>query len=164
MTAVTVVGVGSPHGADRYGWQVVDRLAEEIGPESPGSAGVRLVTSDRPGLALLDLIRDARTAIIVDAVAGGEQGRVVCLDKHQLLVECANLSTHAFGVAEALALGQVADVLPIDILLVGLETGEQPLAYTPPEEAIETAVAIIQKKVLHLRPRMTGRVGETAPL
>jgi hydrogenase maturation protease len=147
MTAVTVVGVGSPQGSDRFGWQVIEYLANEsrLGDLAPGR--IRLVASDRPGMALLDLIADARLALIVDAIDGGEAGRVVSLDKQQLLVNFANLSSHSFGVAEALALGQSIDMLPLHITLYGVETGERPLAFTPPRQAIVTVGESIRQEV-----------------
>jgi hydrogenase maturation protease len=147
MTAVTVVGVGSPQGADRFGWQVIEYLENEsrLGDLAPGR--IRLVASDRPGMALLDLIADARLALLVDAIDGGEAGRVVRLDKQQLLVNFANLSSHSFGVAEALALGEAIDMLPPYITLYGVETGERPLTLTPPRQAIVTVARLIRQQI-----------------
>ena len=148
MTArVTVVGVGSPQGADRFGWQVIEYLTNEVRLESLAPGQISLASSDRPGATLLELIKEAQLAIIVDAVEGGEKGRVVRLNKEQLLVNHKNLSSHAFGVAEALALGQALNILPSDIILYGLETGEQARAFTTTRQSIVTIGESIGREI-----------------
>ena len=147
MAKVTVVGVGSPQGADRFGWQVIEHLTNEVQLESLAPGQISLASSDRPGATLLELIKEAQLAIIVDAVEGGEKGRVVRLNKEQLLVNHKNLSSHAFGVAEALALGQAVNILPPDITLYGLETGEPACAFTPTRQSIVAVGESIRREI-----------------
>ena len=147
MTAVTVVGVGSPQGADRFGWQVIEYLANESRLRDLAPGRIRLVASDRPGPALLQLIKSADVAMIADAVAGGKAGRTVRLDKQELLVSVKNLSSHSFGVAETLALGQVIDMLPPHVIVFGVETGEQALSFEPTQQTIATVGESIRREI-----------------
>ena len=147
VTNVAVIGVGSPQGADRFGWQVIEYLTNEIKLETLAPGKVRLESSDRPGAVLLDMIKGTDLALIVDAVAGGEADRLVRLDKQELLTSDNNLSSHSFGVAEALALGQVVDMLPPNIVLYGVQTGEQTSVYTPSRQAVVAVGDAIRQEI-----------------
>lgn len=144
---MVVVGVGSPQGADRFGWQVIEYLANESGLGDLAPGRISLVASDRPGSVLLELIKDAELALIVDAIEGGEAGRIVRLDQQELFVNHRNVSSHSFGVAEALALGQAIDMLPRRVVLFGVETGKQPVAFTPTPQTITTVGESIRQEV-----------------
>lgn len=133
MTGV-VLGVGSPFGGDRVGWRVVDRLAAE------GEDRVRLEALDRPGPALVTAMAGAGFAVIVDAVrpapAPGTLHRLTGLGD---LPARSPASSHGFGVAEALALGQRLVQLPAWVV-IGVEAGPSDL---PDEETVaRTADAV----------------------
>ncbi len=123
MKQVRVIGVGSPFGADRLGWCMVERLRADPRLEGVGPR-LALLLRDRPGMALLQDLRDAGAVLLVDAVAGGVPGTLVQLPRSALLAEARPLSTHGTGVAEALLLGQALGWLPQRLELWGLETGD----------------------------------------
>ncbi|MGD8560012.1 MAG: hydrogenase maturation protease [Gammaproteobacteria bacterium] len=118
-----VVGVGSPFGADRWGWQVIEYLKQRQSQSAETNSAVQLVYCDRPGLALLYLIKDAELAIVVDAVAGGTAGTVRELNMDQLMVNERQFSSHDVGVADTLRLGDKLNMMPKQFVLYGIESG-----------------------------------------
>lgn len=116
MKRVLVLGVGSPFDDDRLGWQVIERLRQRDLPE-----GVLLKACDRPGAALLAEMQGMEAIIIIDALlADREAGEVVHLRLEDVLQQAGALSSHAFGVAEALVLGQAMNSLPSELCLLGV--------------------------------------------
>lgn len=121
MSPIRIIGVGSPIGDDRIGWQAIDALAE-LGLAATYPAGlVTLKKLDRPGPGLLEHMRGADLAIIIDAlVCAEEPGSVVALRPDEIARQEGLLSGHGLGVAETMALGQVLGDLPDRLLLLGI--------------------------------------------
>lgn len=118
---VHVIGVGSPHGDDWLGWELAERLRA-----SEALAGwheqISISLHDRPGAALLQAWRGTGLVILIDAVrSGAEPGRVHRLDAAQLAAQPRQLSTHGFGVAEAVQLAAALDALPEALQFFGVE-------------------------------------------
>ncbi|HID49094.1 MAG TPA: hydrogenase maturation protease [Chromatiales bacterium] len=151
MTRLVVIGIGSPHGADRLGWQVIARLQDHplIRGMDPDQVGLHCC--DRPGLGLLEYLKGVGVAILVDAVAGGTAGRLVRLTREQLVVKPAGFSSHAAGVAEALALGETLQLLPAQLILYGMETGDEGEALVPADKSVEQLVADIVDEISQVR-------------
>lgn len=140
MTGV-VLGVGSPFGGDRVGWRVVERLA------AAGETRARLEALDRPGPALVTAMAGAAFAVIVDAVRPAPApGTVHRLTYSDDLPARSPASSHGFGVAEALALGQRLGQLP-PWVVIGVEASPQAL---PGEAALGEAVRAVQREVAAL--------------
>ena len=109
---MTVVGVGSPWGDDRVGWCVVDALAPRL-----RTVPVRVLKLDRPGPGLLDRIQTHRRILLVDAATGAPDGTLYSIPSDALPAAGAAASSHALGVAEALALGCSLGLLPTELRL-----------------------------------------------
>ncbi len=111
-----IIGIGnSDRGDDAAGLLVARRLrAMGIDAiEQPGDAG-----------KLIDVWRDARHVILVDAVVtGSEPGSVFVWDarNQRLSREAFRCSTHNFGVADAVELGRMLDSLPPVVEVRGIE-------------------------------------------
>lgn len=121
-----LLGVGSPFGADRIAWKVVARVETQLASYGMDPDAVRCVTLDRPGAAILDALRGADGAVVVDALlGGGEAGEIKKISREQLLSEPRALSSHGFGLAEALALGATLGELPAVLTVLGIEVGEE---------------------------------------
>lgn len=114
MTPVRILGIGSPFGADRLGWQAIDVLEEVADWPLP----VELMRLDRPGVNLLTALEGLAGAMLIDALAG-EDGPPRCLDP-QNLAPAGRLSSHAAGVADVLRLGQALERLPPRLAIVGI--------------------------------------------
>ncbi len=117
-----IIGIGSPYGADQLGWQVVDQLKTRQAVLS--TRNIRLETCDRPGTLLLDYLKGVQKAILIDAIEGGTSGNVRTLNKQQLLHQYTVRSSHEFGVAETITLGEKLNLLPEELVLYGVETGD----------------------------------------
>jgi hydrogenase maturation protease len=114
--AILVAGIASPHGDDRVGWAVVERLR----PLVPESLTIRAVNG---GLDLLACLEGQDAAIVVDAAEPrGQPGRVQVFDwPCPDLVECRPLSTHGPGLVEALHLAAVLGRLPRRVRIYTVE-------------------------------------------
>jgi len=126
MTArVQVIGVGSPSGDDWLGWELAERLRSS---EAQARWGERVAVSlhDRPGAALLQAWRGTGLVVLLDAVrSGAEPGTLHRLDTAQLKGQPRILSTHGFGVAEAIQLAATLDALPESMLFFGIEASPE---------------------------------------
>ncbi|MDY6981046.1 MAG: hydrogenase maturation protease [Pseudomonadota bacterium] len=124
MKTTLVAGIGSPFGADQLGWQVIDSLTEHQEFERHNCELIKL---DRPGASLVEKLQGYDRVILIDAVqAGKPRGTVIRLDAGQISEQAAGLSSHNFGVAEAVALATAMGQLPEGLVLLGLDAGENP--------------------------------------
>lgn len=138
QNSILILGVGSPFGADRLGWQAVAALERlPLAAEFP-HLSIRYEQSDRPGSRLLTLLGQADAAIIIDAMrAGLPAGSVRRFSPDELSAESGLMSTHGFGVADALALGRALGGLPGEIVVIGIEMGDGELAEDTPAALVE---------------------------
>jgi hydrogenase maturation protease len=120
MKRTAILGIGSPFGNDRAGWLVIDALQASLDARGQVPSGLTLAALDRPGTALLEHLRGADRAVLIDAARGaGAPGTVVQLDAAQLEAN-PTLSSHGFGVAEALALGAALKALPPELTVLAI--------------------------------------------
>jgi hydrogenase maturation protease len=98
------------------GFEVVRRLSAEPLPN-----GVQLVACDRPGLDLVEALEEADAAVLVDAVRSGASPGAVWELGTRELSRAPTTSSHAFGVAHALALSAVLGRLPRRVRIVAIE-------------------------------------------
>ncbi|MEW6648415.1 MAG: hydrogenase maturation protease [Pseudomonadota bacterium] len=139
--SILILGVGSPFGADRLGWQAVAALERQSLAAQFPHLDIKFEQSDRPGSRLLTLLGQADAAIIIDAMHSGlPAGSVRRFSVAQLSAETGLMSTHGFGVADALALGRALGGLPGEIVIVGIEMGEGELA----EDTLAALVELVQ--------------------
>lgn len=121
MTApIRILGIGSPFGDDRIGWEAAQRLAGKFDP-----ARVSVSAHDRPGVQLIALMRGAATVVLLDAVkSGAAPGTLHRLEGEAVQDAAAqHASSHGFGISEALQLAQQLGELPPRVILLGMEVG-----------------------------------------
>ena len=112
-----ILGVGSPSGDDQAGWLVVDALAET-------GVGAELRKLDRPGATLVGLLDEAPWVILIDAMqSGAPVGDIRHFERDDWPAYAHGVSSHGFGVAEALALATALSGLPARLDLYGIEIG-----------------------------------------
>ena len=107
-----IIGLGSPFGDDRVGWHVAKELAGRL-----PARRARVCCLDRPGPALLEQIVGYRDGILIDAAQTDRApGTILRLLPAQLAASLATGppvgSSHALGLAETLALGNLLGLLP----------------------------------------------------
>lgn len=116
-----IVGIGSPFGPDRLGWQVIELLGSAEYAQRLNNAQVQLQSSDRPGTSLLHTLQQFPKAILVDAILADQPaGTIIVTDANTLANNGEQFSSHGFGVAETLQLGQVLEWLPSRLVIVGI--------------------------------------------
>lgn len=147
-----IIGIGSPMAGDQMGWQIIDQLQQlrqhhdikldTYGPLQPASQiqstkQIQLIKLDRPGSSLLDYLDVENKVILIDAIMSKQYnfGDVIRLDAHQLVDILDNvatreqqpclLSSHGFGLKEALQLAKQLKRLPRDCLIMGLNLYRQ---------------------------------------
>ncbi|NSL56712.1 hydrogenase maturation protease [Uliginosibacterium aquaticum] len=102
MTETLIAGIGSPHGADRLGWAVIEALRHE---DLPGP--VKLVACSLPA-ELTPLLLEAPRAIVIDALLGdGPAGTLHQLSMADLPQVELRLSSHGLGLVDAVRLACV---------------------------------------------------------
>jgi hydrogenase maturation protease len=114
---IRVIGVGTRAGDDAAGLAVAERLQDR------GLLQARIARCERP-VELIELVAGADAAVVADAVrSGAAPGTLHHLHSSQLL-RGAGVSSHALGVADALALLSALGRLPLRLHIVGIEAGD----------------------------------------
>jgi len=115
-TRAWIIGLGSPVGDDRIGWDVVEQLRELLPP------GVRVEETSDP-LRVLDCPLGCELLIVIDACCGagppGSFHRFAWPDA-QLMTQ-GGVSSHGVGLATALELGGLLGKLPPRIVVFAIE-------------------------------------------
>jgi hydrogenase maturation protease len=112
---VRIVGLGSPHGDDRVGWEVVTALA---GASLPPRVELRMCAT--PATDLIPALCGAKRAVLVDAVAGAPAGTVLRGGRGALAAGRAGLSSHGVAIGTLLDLAEACGVLPAELAWVGV--------------------------------------------
>lgn len=137
MSAVCVLGIGSPFGDDQAGWLAVRAL--EASGAAAGVPGVSLHVLDRPDAGLVECLLDAERVVIVDAArSGAAAGTVRRIEDETLLARGAPLSSHGLGVGAALALARALGCRA-SVVLYAIEI-EAPVPGAAPGAAVRAAV------------------------
>jgi hydrogenase maturation protease len=151
---LVLVGIGqSLRGDDGAGIAAIHYWRKTF-KESAQHPQIRVELAELPGLALLDLLSDSRSAIIVDAVRSERPpGTVHLVHESELAAFTAgSKSAHGWGVAETLNLGRQLDThsLPARISIIGIEVGQVNLGsdLSPQvQKALPSAARLIEEQV-----------------
>jgi len=125
MCLVTVLGVGSPHGADQLGWKLVECLQQHSTLKPYLGNRLECVILDRPGPRLLEYLEQAPVVVIIDAaVDGGETGRLSQYSAREIVENDIQFSSHQFGVQQSLALGLSLGDVPDGVRVFAISVTE----------------------------------------
>lgn len=139
MSRVRILGIGSPSGDDQAGWLTIDALLA-AGLQCDDAMVIEKL--DRPGANLIPLLDNTAWVILVDAMQGsGPAGRIQRFDQKDWPRYTKGLSTHGFGVIDALLLARELGRLPSRIDLYGIEIGSA----NPGEQAGDDIQAAAQQ-------------------
>ncbi|GAA1510017.1 hydrogenase maturation protease [Sphaerisporangium rubeum] len=133
-----VIGVGGDsRGDDAAGLEVVRLLRGRLPPS------VALTESPGDPMHLVTTWRGARLAIVVDAVSSGAVPGTVHHDARPGPAPAWRASSHALGLADAIALGEALGSLPDELVVFGVEGGDFGVdaPVTPPVRAAIRATA-----------------------
>ncbi|MBD3618208.1 MAG: hypothetical protein HUJ28_01880 [Chromatiales bacterium] len=139
---LTLVGIGSPFGADTLGWVAARHLAAALA----GSASIDLETrlTGNPAAELPALLAPASHALLLDALAPDstpdsriDAVRPITLDE---LVHWQDASSHGIGVGTTLRLLDALGTLPARWALIGIPVGHTGWR----EELVQLATTILR--------------------
>ena len=145
MPGTVVIGIGNPdRGDDAFGRVVAARLRGRL------PAHAVIVEANGEATALLDRFAGADRAILIDAaVSGGDLGEIRRFDvsSEPLPVAKYGLSTHGFGLAEAVELARTLGTLPRRCVVYAVEASSfEPGAALSP--ALVPAVDEVARRVI----------------
>lgn len=151
-----IIGVGSPFGADRAGWDAIEYLQQQT--ELNSSQAIQFIALDRPGPALIDHFRDTQQVILIDAVKGEEKYKyksevdtIFEIDLNTIDHSSLTTSTHGLGVIEAIDLAKALNVLPPKLNIIGIETSESDNRCIS-EQKLRVLLEIIEKTLVKDKP------------
>ena len=145
--SIRVIGIGTPHGDDAAGLHVAANLAQGTLPASVG-----VIACER-GADLFDALSASETAVIVDAMRSGGAPGAVRRISIAALPSRSGLSTHGFGVGQALALACALGCAPKHVELIGIEAGDA--AYGAISADVEAGIAVASDLVRALLAELT---------
>jgi hydrogenase maturation protease len=157
-TPCTVVGIGNPdRGDDAAGRAVARRLRGAL-PE-----GVTLAEADGEATAVMAHLDGADVAFLVDAcVSGAPAGTVRRIDvgRAPLAPGAFGLSTHGFGLAQAIELARALGRLPERCVVYAIEGA----SFTPGAPLSPAVAEAVQQVAVRLRAELsTLRQSEEIP-
>lgn len=161
-----IVGVGNARrGDDGAGLAVARRVRAALhgkGGGLPVLESVAIVESDGEGTALLGTWQDDDTVFIVDAAVSGDRpGKIHRIDMSRgpAALPWSRHSTHAFGVAEGVALAAALGRLPRRLIVYGIEAEG-----FPHEEGLSASVtAAVEELARTLVEEVTGSASTPDP-
>jgi len=142
---ILVVGIGQEwRGDDAAGLLVARRLREMVSPE------VMVLENSGSMTHLLDAWQEADAVILADAVrGGGRPGEIFRFPVHEKPLPTELFpatSSHAWGVAQAVALGQVLRQLPPYLVVYGIEARDFGLGQEPSPE-VARAIPVAARRI-----------------
>ena len=151
INKILLIGVGNPYrNDDRAGLEVVHKLKEKNLP------GVEIAESIGEGTALVEIWKERKIVILVDAVHSGARVGTVHrfhANTQSIPSQFFRYSTHAFSVAEAIELARSLRQLPSALVVYGIE-GKDFNSGTKlskqVEKAVENLVNHIEREILSL--------------
>ncbi len=124
---VRVIGIGSPFGLDRIGWDLIAALQQSEKLQTYLDRQLMLESLDRPGVNLLRYFEAAEYVFIIDAVI--DDNLAIGEIKNYSIEEISSAellqSAHSFGVREALSLAQTLNCVPQKTRIIGISVGQE---------------------------------------
>lgn len=123
---VRFVGVGSPHGDDRAGWWLAQRL-NDVGRPEIGPPAVSIASVASP-IDLLESLERVERLDVCDAFVGnGPPGRLYRWQWPESEIQHTRfVGSHDISLAATLALAQNLGMLPDEVVVWGIDVGPTP--------------------------------------
>lgn len=147
MSQIKIIGVGSPFGDDQVSWKIVDILKQKKNLQQYIPASLSIEKYDRPGVRLLELMKDSDKVFLIDAViTGNSVGTLYRLENEEIEELKCILSTHGIGVAQVLQLGKAINQLPHHLIFYGIEINSSVFS-SETSLLIETAIHHLVERI-----------------
>jgi hydrogenase maturation protease len=148
VTRIAVIGIGqSLRGDDGVGLAAVREWQARF-KETATRPEVRCEACEVPGLALLDVLCDVESAILVDAIQSSHPPGTIHVLREETLATFTSgaNSAHGWGVAETLRLRAQLNDAPVDIHIIGIEAHRMDLGAGLSDE-IQSALPMIGRVI-----------------
>lgn len=149
-----IIGIGSPFGDDRAGWAVIEGLQAASPP-----ATLKLLSLDRPGPELIELMQSQGRVTLIDALLTEDYppGQCMALTPAQL-AQANSTSSHGFGLAQTLSLARALNQLPEDLQLLTI-TIKQTSVDTAMSPEVASAAEALARQLLKAHQTAMGSGG-----
>ena len=141
-SAVRIIGLGNGlRGDDAVGLLVARRLRQEVNDR------IEVIEGEMAGVDLIELMRDARVAILIDAARSGQApGMIHRLDASRTPIgpQIFPCSSHGLGMVDALELARVMGTIPATVIVYGVEVGNMETG-----QALSPSVAKVLDEVVN---------------
>ena len=145
---ILIIGMGSPHGDDQFGWLAARQLRESSVFMQAFSEPVEVCLCRTPLDGFLDYARDSRAIIVLDAViSGAPVGSLVRVEEEDLPGIQLTYSSHGQSVVHMLELGRALAILPRHVVVIGVELAAC-TAYGPMGRELEQTLLRCQQLVI----------------
>jgi hydrogenase maturation protease len=140
-----VLGIGNPDRGDDAVGRIVARSLRTHAP-----ADVRVSEQGGESMALVAELQAAQRAWLVDAArSGAEPGTIHRIDcsAEEVALPCGTVSSHGFGLAEAVGLARALGVLPRVCVVYAVEAAD----FTPgaePTAEVAAAATEVTRRIL----------------
>ena len=142
MTARIVVGIGNPdRGDDAVGHVVASLL------QSTGTPDIPITLLNGEGAGIVAALEGADAAWLVDACrSGASPGRIHRIDcTADKVPPCGSISSHDFGLAEAIELARALGTLPQHCILYAIEAADFTLGAPLSPEVMAVAHTVAER-------------------
>lgn len=151
---VKIIGIGSPFGDDRFGWEAAEALRHSAAMNAIAPGRIEILALDRPGAMLPAHWQEADLVILLDAIrSGAAPGTRHCLEARDLSSTSTLCSSHGFGIVSAIELARTLGDMPSRLLVRGIEadTSWTGFSLSPAVAgALPSFVADFAEETLHL--------------
>lgn len=149
---IVIIGCGNIDRGDDAAGLLVARRLRALAAESLGrqAADFEIMEQTGESFSLMDCWTGFEQVVLVDATAPhGTPGQVRVWNAHtdRLSEDVFPCSTHAFGLREAVELGQVMKRLPQTLLIYGIE-GKRFFLGAPRSPEVERAVVSVAERLM----------------
>jgi hydrogenase maturation protease len=151
---ILVIGIGNELRSDDVAGLLIARHLKER--NLPG-VQVREFTGD--GAEMMDVWAGYSSVFVFDATSPAEQaGTIYRFEAHSQLLPATlfNISTHSFGLAEAVELSRSLKKLPRELIIFGIEGGNFNLGQSISPSVTASIQAVSEAALVEIRKRLSA--------
>jgi hydrogenase maturation protease len=149
-SAFLIIGIGNEYrGDDAAGLVAARRLKDQLHDD------VTILEQSGDGAALMEMWKESQRVIVIDAVfSGATPGTIYRLDANTETIPAKffNYSSHAFGVAEAIAMATALNQLPPELVVYGIEGKNFAAGVELSAEVDRTIDEVVERIKKEIRP------------
>ena len=160
---IKILGCGNILTSDEgVGIHVIKRLSELQLPKN-----IEIIDAGAGGIPILDLFKDSRKVIIVDAIStiDGEDGEVYRFTDRELLdKEMTSIAMHNLNLADVVRVGRIIqpELMPEEIVVFGIEVEREETFNVELSPKVKSSVPVVVEMILSEIKRMNEEMEQGA--